>query len=207
MRVQQGLEGPLDLRSSKSFPPVDRGHVHNLTLPRHNQKHSYEHTWFFPVVERAETLVSSDVFPSQNLSHKQLFFPVSLHIAAPNPQAGFFFPLFCSSNLHFVLWFCRQCSSILFPAPLPSSAAYCTHLTHTVCMADQPETFICRTLQTQSHHQKRNIWNDNNALLSVLSRGPVHHETSLADHCVPRGQPANQPADTEDHSITHHGFV
>lgn len=52
MRVQQGLEGPLDLRSSKSFPPVDKGahaqsytiaHTHTQnTKQTHNQKHSSE---------------------------------------------------------------------------------------------------------------------------------------------------------------------
>lgn len=44
VRVQQGLEGPLDLRSSKSFPPVDKGaHAQLYTIAHtHNQKHSYE---------------------------------------------------------------------------------------------------------------------------------------------------------------------
>lgn len=150
----------------------------------------------------------SGAFPSQNLCHKQLFFfPVSLHIAAPNPQAGFFF---YSTTPIFSLSFGSVVNAVLFcfQPPSPHLLYIAPHLTHTVCMADQSETFICRTLQTQSRHQKRHMWNDNNAALPVLPfmMYSAHHETSLADHCVPHGQPANQPADTEDPSITH-GFT
>lgn len=164
-----------------------------------------------PTVERAEKACVSDVFSSQNLCHKQLFFSSSQpSYSSSKSPSRLFILLFRNSNLLFVLWFCRQCSSILFLAPLPSSTAYCSppHAHSTpVCMADQTEISVCRAPQTQSRHQKRNRENDNDMLSSVLSRVPVHYETSLADHHVPRGQPAKQPADTGDHSLTHCCFV
>lgn len=44
VRVQQGLEGPLDLRSSKLFPPVDRGTCTFIPTHTHtqNERCSYE---------------------------------------------------------------------------------------------------------------------------------------------------------------------
>lgn len=72
------------------------------------------------------------MFSSQNLCHKQLFFSSSQpSYSSTKSPSRLFILLFRNSNLLFVLWFCRQCSSILFQAPLPSSTAY-PHLTHTL---------------------------------------------------------------------------
>lgn len=42
VRVQQGLEGPLHLRSSESFSPVDTGHMHNHSVSTHTTKHNHK---------------------------------------------------------------------------------------------------------------------------------------------------------------------
>lgn len=71
------------------------------------------------MVERAEKLVSVMCFLHRAFCHKQLFFSCKPSYSSSKSPSSFFIFLFCNSNLLFVLWFCRQCSSILFPAPSP----------------------------------------------------------------------------------------
>lgn len=141
--------------------------------------------------------------------NSSFFPPLSLHIAAPNPQAGFLFyysatPIFSSSfgSVVNAVLFC-------FKPPSPHLLHIAPHLTHTL----HPFAWLTN-LRSPSAERRRHslvtrkeIENDNDTLSSVLPRVPVHYETSLADHHVPRGQPAKQPADTGDHSLTHCCFV
>lgn len=122
MHVQQGLEGPPDLPSSDPFPPVDEADTQTYTLAYTESQgirsHQPTHIYFLLclMVERAGGLVSVMCFPQGAFGcHSEaVLFSVTLHVAAPSPQAAF---SICKSDLLFVLWFCRQCSSILFPAP------------------------------------------------------------------------------------------
>lgn len=101
--------------SSDSFHPVDEVDAYTET----HRNRSYQPTQIFSVTSHgreSRRACVSDVFSSESLwlPYRSSSFSVTLHVAAPSPQAAF---SICKSNLLFVLWFCRQCSSILFPAP------------------------------------------------------------------------------------------
>lgn len=105
--------------SSDSFHPVDEVDAYTET----HRNRSYQPTQIFSVTSHgreSRRACVSDVFSSESLwlPYRSNSFSVTLHVAAPSPQAAF---SICKSNLLFVLWFCRQCSSILFPAPPPLS--------------------------------------------------------------------------------------
>jgi len=163
MRVQQGLEGPLDLRPltrSVLWMGQTHTHTHTCTHRRKSYQPSHRYDLLFLMVERADGLLS-DVFSSESLwlPYRSSSFSVTLHEAAPSPRAAF---SICKSNLLFVLWFCRQCSSILFPAPPPLTFAYRSPHIYTpspaFCMADnhhhphQPhaQTPVCQTISTDT---------------------------------------------------------
>lgn len=56
-------------------------------------------------------------FLHRTFAINSFFFPVSLHIAAPNPQAAFFF-LFCNSSLRRLVLSSMQFYSVSSPPPL-----------------------------------------------------------------------------------------
>lgn len=129
--------------SSDSFHPVDEVDAYTET----HRNRSYQPTQIFSVTSHgreSRRACVSDVFSSESLwlPYRSSSFSVTLHVAAPSPQAAF---SICKSNLLFVLWFCRQCSSILFPAPPPIISAYC-FLLHTYTLPHFPPCMA-------SHHQ------------------------------------------------------
>lgn len=146
--VQRGLEGSLDLRplSRPSLWDVQtRPHPCKVKLRSRSQAESTPGWFLFLLmVERAERLVSLlCFFLCESLVATQRLFLFLCHpfSVATTPKANF---SICKSNLLSVLWFCRQCSSILFPAPPahPSpphfiSASASTCLLHDVC------TYLC----------------------------------------------------------------
>lgn len=135
MHVQQGLEGPPDLCPlTRSFLWMRQTHKRTR---KHTKTHKLGHMDLsvFPHGRESRRACVSDVFPSESLwvPYRGSSFSVTLHVAAPSPRAAF---SICKSNLLFVLWFCRQCSSILFPAPFIS--AYCCSPSPTHLYAPSP---------------------------------------------------------------------
>lgn len=70
------------------------------------------------MVERAEKLVSVMCFLHRTFAINSSFFPVSLHIAAPNPQAGFLSILQLQSPLRPLVLSSMQFYSVSSPPPL-----------------------------------------------------------------------------------------
>lgn len=152
--MQQGLEGPLDLCPlTRSVLWMGQTHKHMHTLQTHNRAKSYQSTCryfqLFLMVERAEGLVSVMCFPQRAFGYHTdnscCFFSVTLHVAAPNPQAAFFYLQVQSSLCPLVL-----SSMQFYSVSSPLISAYCYPSPHintpspAFCMADnhQPLSVI-----------------------------------------------------------------
>lgn len=136
-----GLEGPPDLTSSDSLPPVDEAHSRTYTLTYTEtqgiRSHQPTHRYFLLclMVERAGGLVSVMCFPQGAFGcHSEaVLFSVTLHVAAaPSPRAAFFFYLQVRSPLCPLVLSSMQFYSVSSPlsslniaAPLPTHTLTC----------------------------------------------------------------------------------
>lgn len=175
------------------------------------------------MVERAEELVSVMCFPQRAFGcHKQFFFRYPSYSSSKPPQAGF---SICKSNLLFVLWFCCQCSSILFPAPLIS--AYCSP-PHTYTLPYMPSAWLITTTNPKIpvfHIISADIINLTQIVIRIEICRMITRNWPLCYHVFLKhlvinvmkyhwqitvclgGQPAKQPVDTGDLSISNHCFI
>lgn len=168
MRVQQGLEGPPDLR------PLPRsvlwmGQTHTYAHKKHNRMKSHQPTrgydLLFPMVERAEGLVSVMCFPQRAFGSSSSF-SVTLHVAAPSPRAAFFYLQVQSSLCPLVLSSMQFYSvsspppphlhlCILLPLPAyihPPSPAFCMadHHHHPNPVHRLPPPPVCHIISTDA---------------------------------------------------------
>lgn len=150
MRVQQGLEGPPDLR------PLPRsvlwmGQTHTYAHKKHNRMKSHQPTrgydLLFPMVERAEGLVSVMCFPQRAFGSSSSF-SVTLHVAAPSPRAAFFY-LQVQSSLCPLVLSSMQFYSVSSPPPHTFISAYCSPSLHIYTPPHLPSAWpITTTIQT-----------------------------------------------------------